>query len=141
LLYLLPCQSQGFLLELYIMTTFTINTKAINAVFTDADNKSANFTERLLKLGIASRAMAKPFAMKWAAGKYGVAIEQGTRGDKLPRDSAAEKAMNRVLQVCFPSADLPSKAATVNKADPVAALVKKFGTLSKAEQRRFLASI
>jgi hypothetical protein len=123
------------------MTTFTINTKAINAVFTDADNKSASFTERLLKLGIASRADAKPFAMKWAAEKYNVAIEQGARGDKLPRDSAAEKAMNRVLGICFPSVDTAKPSNTVNKADPVAALVKKFATLSKAEQRRFLASI
>jgi hypothetical protein len=123
------------------MTTFTINTKAINAVFTDADNMSANFTGRLLSLGIASRAMAKPFAMKWAADKYGVAIEQGTRGDKLPRDSAAERAMNRVLGICFPSVDTAKPSGAANKVDPVAALIKKFATLSKAEQRRFLAAI
>lgn len=123
------------------MTTFTINTKAINAVFTDADNKSASFTERLLALGIASRADAKPFAMKWAAEKYNVAIEQGARGEKLPRDSAAEKAMNRVLGICFPSVDTAKPSGAANKVDAVAALVKKFATLSKAEQRRFLASI
>ena len=123
------------------MTTFTINTKAINAVFNDADNKSASFTERLLKLGIGTRADAKPFAMKWAAEKYGVSIEQGLRGDKLPRDSAAEKAMNRVLGICFPSVDTAKPSGVSNKVDPVAALVKKFATLSKAEQRRFLAAI
>lgn len=121
--------------------TKAINTNAINAVFTDADNKSANFTERLLALGIASRAMAKPFAMKWAAAKYNVAIEQGTRGDKLPRDSAAEKAMNRVLGICFPSVDLATPKNSVNKIDPVKSLVTRFSKLTKAEQRRFLASI
>ena len=123
------------------MTTFTINTKAINAVFNDADNKSASFTERLLKLGIGTRADAKPFAMKWAAEKYGVTIEQGLRGDKLPRDSAAEKAMNRVLGICFPSVDTAKPSGTSNKVDPVKSLVTRFGKLTPAEKRRFLAAI
>ena len=124
------------------MTKSFTRTAAVFAVFNDADKQSASFTERLLALGIASRTDAKPLAMEWAAKKYGASIEQGQRGAKLPRDSAAERAMNRVLQVCFPSADLPkSHKQVVNKADPVAKLLKGYGELTAAQKRRFLAGI
>lgn len=74
-----------------------------NAVFDAADNASASFATKLAELGLDSRAAAKPFAIKWAAAKYHAKVESGQRGDKLPRDSAAEKAMHRVLAVCFGS--------------------------------------
>lgn len=45
----------------------TINRKAIYAVFNDADNSSASFTERLIALGVADLGTAKPLAMEWAA--------------------------------------------------------------------------
>ncbi len=116
----------------------TINRKAIFAVFNEADGASASLAQRLIELGIADRATAKPLAMEWAAKKYNARIEQGQRGDKLPRDSAAERAMNRVLQVCFPSADKPkSTRNTSHKTDEVAALFKKWQALSGAEKRRF----
>jgi hypothetical protein len=118
--------------------TKSFNRVAVFAVFNDADKSSASFAERLLALGIGSRADARPLAMEWAAKKHGVAIKQGQRGATLPRDSAAERAMNRVLQVCFPSADKPqSRKATANKSDPVEALFKKWQALSASEKRRF----
>ena len=118
--------------------TKSFNRPAVFAVFNDADKSSASFAERLLALGIGSRADARPLAMEWAAKKHGVAIKQGQRGATLPRDSAAERAMNRVLQVCFPSADLvKSRKATANKVDAVEALFKKWQALSASEKRRF----
>lgn len=117
-----------------------INKTAIFAVFNDADKSSASFAERLFALGIGDRATAKPLAMEWAAKKYGVTIEQGLRGDKLPRDSAAEKAMNRVLAVCFPSVDLP-KGNKVNVTDPVAKLLSAYAKLTPAQKRAFKAAI
>jgi len=122
-----------------------INVKAIYAVFNDADNMSASFAERLMALGIDSRAAAKPFAMDWAAAKYNVTIEQGQRGAKLPRDSAAEKAMNRVLSVCFPSVDLPKKPVNreqvvVNKRK-VSAIVDVCAGLTKAEVDALLRAV
>lgn len=136
-----PRTHRGFFIGVINMT-FTINTTAIFAVFTDADNQSASFADRLLTLGIASRKDARPFAMQWAAKKYGVPIVKGLQGDKLPRDSAAEKAMNRVLALCFPSVDLPraNKSAN-NKTDAVKSLVTRYTKLTPAEKRRFLASI
>lgn len=74
-----------------------------NAIFDLADDASASFAVKLAELGIATRADAKPFAMTWAAKKYHARIEQGQRGDKLPRDSAAEKAMQRVLAAIYGS--------------------------------------
>lgn len=122
--------------------TFTFNKPAIFTVFNDADNQSASLADRLFTLGIASRAEAKPLAMEWAAKKYNATIEQGQRGAKLPRDSAAERAMNRVLQVCFPSADLPQRTpAKSNKTDNVAKLLKAYTALTAAERRRFLAAL
>jgi hypothetical protein len=111
-------------------------------VFDLADNESASFADYLMSLGIADRATARPLVMKWAAKKYKVAIEQGQRGAKLPRNSGAEKAMNRVLQVCFPSADLPQRApAKSNKTDNVAKLLKAYTALTAAERKRFLAAL
>lgn len=117
------------------------NKAAIFAVFTDADKSSASFAERLMALGVADRATARPLAMEWAAKKYGATIEQGQRGDKLPRDSAAEKAMNRVLQVCFPGADMPAKATARNQTDPVQKLLKAYAALTPAQKRSFKAAL
>lgn len=123
----------------------TINRKAIYAVFDDADTSSASFAEDLLALGIASKAEAKPLAMQWASQhkKYKAKITKGQRGLMLPRNSAAERAMYRVLDVCYPKADQPkaTKKRTANKTDAVQSLLNKFHKLSKAEQRRFLANV
>jgi hypothetical protein len=121
--------------------TKSFNRTAVYAVFNDADNESASFAVRLMELGIASRAEAKPFAMEWAAKKHNETIKQGQRGATFARrDSAAEKAMNRVLQVCYPKADAPkpkSPKPTADKADEVAKLFKKWQALSASEKRRF----
>jgi hypothetical protein len=125
-------------------STFNATTKAaIYAVFTDADKSSASFAERLFKLGVGDRATAKPLAMAWAAQKYGVAIEQGQRGDRLPRDSAAEKAMNRVLAVCFPAVDLPESKAKANAktVSAVEKLLAAYLKLDGAEKRSFKAQL
>ena len=123
--------------------TKSFNRVAVYAVFNEADKSSASFTERLLAEGIGSRADARPLAMEWASKKYSVAIKEGQRGMTfVKRDTDAERAMNRVLQVCFPSADLKkSGKATVNQVDAVAKLVEKYNTLSASEKRRFLKSI
>ena len=133
-----------------------VNKQAIFAVFTEADNMSASFAERLLEQGVGDRATARPLAMEWAiehckrkavkAGKRvpTVKLVSGQRGLTFSeRDSAAERAANRVLQLCFPSADLPKPAPTgkTHKTDNVAKLLKAYNALTGAEKRRFLASV
>ena len=121
----------------------SINRPAIYAVFTDADNQSASFAERLMELGIASRADARPFAMEWAAKKHGEQLKQGLQGTTfVRRDTAAERAMNRVLSLCYPSVDAPKpKKPSNNKSDPVKSLLASYKKLTPAEKRRFLASL
>jgi hypothetical protein len=120
-----------------------INTTAINAVFEAVDNSSTSFTEKLLLLGVCTRAIAYPLAMQWAAKKYGDKIVAGQRGDRLTRDGAADKAMRRVLDVCFPSAERPQSTGkkSANKTDAVTSLLKKYAALTGAEKRRFMLSL
>lgn len=100
---------------------------AVFAIFTDADNSSLSFAERLLAEGIGDRATARPFAVAWAAKKHGIATKEGQRGLTLDSKDkkafeAAQKAVTRVLEICFPSADAPdskSKAAAKPKTDAV----------------------
>ena len=119
-----------------------INTIAINAVFEAVDKSSTSFTERLLALGVGTRAIAYPLAMQWASKRYNDKIVSGQRGDRLTRDSAADKAMRRVLDVCFPPAERPqSTSKSASKADPVTSLLKRYAALTGAEKRRFMMSL
>lgn len=121
----------------------SLNKQSVFAVFNDADSQSASFADRLFKLGVADRATARPLAMEWAAAKYGEKLVQGQRGITwAKRDTAAERAANRVLGLCFPAVDLAKpKAKSSNKTDPVESLLKKFASLTAAEKRRFKAAI
>ena len=122
--------------------TKSFNRVAVFAVFDLADKSSASFAERLMSLGIASRAEARPHAVEWASKKYSnEPIKQGQRGlTFVKRDTNAERACDRVLEVCYPKADAPkpkTAKATANKTDPVSALFKKWQALSASEKRRF----
>ena len=123
--------------------TKSFNRNAVYAVFNLADNSSASFTEKLLVEGIASRAEATPFAMEWAAEKYEATLKDGQRGMTfVKRNTDAERAMNRVLSVCYPKADAPKpKKRSANKTDAVAKLVKNYTALTAVEKRRFLKAI
>jgi hypothetical protein len=126
--------------------TKSFNRVAVYAVFDLADKSSASFAEKLMALGIASRAEAKPFAMDWASKNHNdEPIKMGQRGMTfVKRDTNAERAMNRVLEVCYPKADAPKpKTAkpSANKVDEVAKLLKKYQALTAVEKRRFLKSI
>lgn len=109
------------------MTEF--NNKAVFAIFDAADNAALSFAERLLAEGIGDKPTARPFAVAWAAHKHGITTKQGQRGitfdskDKKKLE-AAQKSVQRVLELCFPSADvshLPdsSKPAPKKKVDAV----------------------
>lgn len=121
--------------------TKSINTKAVYAVFNKADNAPANLATELFNQGIFTRNEARPHAVRWAAEKYNAKVIKGQRGDTLPQGSAAIQAVTRVLSVIFPSVDIATPKQSVNKVDPVKSLVTRYGKLSAAEKRRFLASI
>jgi hypothetical protein len=124
----------------------SFNRNAVYAVFNLADKESVSFAEQLLEQGIASRAEARPHAIEWASKKYSnEPIKMGQRGlTFVKRDTNAERACDRVLEVCYPKADAPkpkSPKRSANKTDAVAKVVKAYTALTAVEKRRFLKSI
>lgn len=123
----------------------TINYTTPAQVFDAAEGASVNFAEAMMQLGIGSRAEAKPHALQWASKKYDVPVRTGQRGDGFDRTTkkgeAAHKAVQRVLNIIYPPSDLPSGKSEAKQPDPVAQLLKKFGNLTAAQKRRFLAGI
>jgi hypothetical protein len=65
---------------------------------------------------------------------------QGQRGMTFGYGTNEERRVTRILSKMFDDTAAP-KPASNNNADPVKALVKKFGGLTAAQKRRFLASI
>jgi hypothetical protein len=137
-------------LEIQLMSTF--NKAAVFAVFAAADKSSASFAEQLLALGVGDRATARPLAMQWALAKAqsknldaGVKLIKGQRGLTFSkRDTAAERMTNRVLDVCFPKADMPAKLPKINAAraaDPVEKLLADFAKLTAGQKRSFKAKL
>lgn len=61
----------------------------------------------------------------------------GAESTRETRHAAAQKSWSRNVAVHFSKSD----KRTVNKVDDVARLLKAYAKLSKAEQKRFLASI
>ena len=126
------------------MTTF--NNDAVNATF-DAIINDTTYTEALLDQGIGDKATARPFALTWASAKYSVKLVKGQRGLALDQTAknyeAARKAVQRVLDVCFPAMETASVAAPKesNQADPVAKLLKSFEKLTAAQRKKFLAAV
>lgn len=112
-------------------------------VFELADNSSVSFAKKLSVLGLGTREDAKPIAMAWAAQKYNEAIVQGQRGAKLAKtNSAAERAMYRVLDVCFPrEATVGAKVQAASSQDVVAKLAKQYGKLDAKQRKAFMKAI
>lgn len=130
----------------------SFNKAAVFAVFTAADTSSASFAEQLISLGVGDRATARPFAMEWALTNaqrkqldVGVTLVKGQRGLTFSkRNTAAERMMNRVLDVCFPNADRPTKAPKIDAAraaDPVEKLLAAYAKLSAGQKRSFKARL
>lgn len=119
---------------------------AVFAVFDDADNSSASFAERLIALGVADRATARPLAMEWASKRYGVALKESQKGGMTfaTRGSDAERAMYRVLAVCFPAADVPAAAGGRGRGETKSAvdkLLAAYAKLTAGEKRSFKAAL
>jgi hypothetical protein len=119
---------------------------AVFAIFTDADGSSASFADRLLTLGVGDRATARPLAMEWASKKYDAALKESNKGGMtfVERNTDAERAMYRVLAVCFPSADIkPVKAKAAGRAqqDAVEKLLAAFAKLDAGQKRSFKAKL
>ena len=132
------------------MTT-SINTTAAFIAFDKfaATTQKANDTlvSALGKAGITTLEVARPIAMQWVSARTKCPIVSGSgkaTGRKVldakhANYEAAKKALQRVMSAFAPKPT--TGKPTVNKVDAVQLLVTRFSKLSKAEQKRFLASI
>lgn len=120
----------------------TFRNAAVAAVFNDALDADVSFASRLLAQGIGDRETARPFALVWAADKYRVKVKEGQRGLTLDCDKthAAQRAVYRVLDVCFPKQPKPAAKSNSQK-DVVEKLMTQINKLSAAERRRLIAAL
>ena len=86
----------------------TVST-TMQQVFNEADDKPTDWALTLAQEGLTTRALARPFVVIWAGEKYGVEVTEGQRGLKVPQDSAAAKAVDRVLKAVFAADDTTSE--------------------------------
>ena len=105
-----------------------------------ADNLSVSIAEKLLPLGIADKATARPFVVYFVAEATETMAYAGQRGATFGYGTNEERRVTRILSKMFDDTAAPKPAGN-NNADPVKALVKKFEGLTAAQKRRFLASI
>lgn len=132
------------------MTT-SINTQAAFVAFDKfaraQDASRETLVRELRAAGITTLEEARPIAMQWVGAKCKCPIVSGSgkaTGRKVLDAShrnyeAAKKSLQRVMNVFEPKAK--SGKPTAQKADAVERLVNAYAKLTKAEQRRFLASI
>lgn len=120
--------------------SFTIETRNhAYMIFNKVEGASCDFAEQLLVLGV-DRVVGRALCMEWASTKHKTPIAMGQRGLMLPQDSAARKAMSRVIGFIWPSESTPKKK-TRSKVDPIEALIKKINALTPAQRRRIRAAI
>lgn len=123
--------------------------KAVFAIFDAADNAALSFAEKLLAEGIGDRATARPYTVAWAAAKHGIETKEGQRGltfdnRNKTKYEAAQQAAKRVLELCFPAADvahLPNAVKPKAKVDPVAREAKRILNNFTPAQRRKLIEL
>ena len=107
-----------------------------------ADGLSATILETLLKLGIASRADARPFVVFYIAEARNAPTYKGQRGVTFGRGSNYARQVDRILAKMFNDIEAkPAKPKTSNKSDPVKRLLKAYADLTGAEKRRFKSAL
>ena len=116
----------------------THNVKTIVRKF-KAAGESATQAAADLKALYRKREAAQQAIIVEFATQYGEELNETSSGTMRWADSecAAKRAMNRLLELAYGKAQGKPRAST----DPVELLVKRFGELSAAQQRRFKASI
>jgi len=111
------------------------------------DGARVALVKALGKAGITTLEEARPVAMEWVSARTKCRIVSGAGKAKgrmvldatHPKYEAAKKSLQRVLEAFSPKPK--SGKATANKSDPIKLLVIRYQALTKAEQKRFLASI
>lgn len=125
----------------YVFPKFA-NREAVFALCEEIDARTCDWQTKMRSLGLTMRGDARVVVTEWASVKYKVPAYDGQRGVTLdanhPKFEAAKKAINRVLDVCFPKDEAPKAKS---ESDPIAKLVKAYEKLTAAQKRSFKAKI
>ena len=116
----------------------THNVKTIVRSFIKAGEEATQVAHDL-KAMYRKREVAQQAIIVEFATQYGEELNETSSGTMRWADAgcAAKRSMNRLLELAYGKAQGKPRAST----DPVELLVKRFGELSAAQQRRFKASI
>jgi hypothetical protein len=115
---------------------------AASKVFADIESASDRWAETLAKAGIVG-ADIKPFAVAYVSEMTGVAPHPSRSGGELifVKDSKEHNRVRYLVDVATGAAAQKSAKRASGKTDPVAALLKRFGELTPAQQKAFKAAI
>jgi len=105
-----------------------------------ADGMSVTLAEKLIKVGIADKATARPFVVYYLAEVRTGAmayLKDGQRGVTFGNGNKYERQVTRILSKIFDDVQAELKSSTSNKPDKVKALFTKWQALSASEKRRF----
>jgi hypothetical protein len=105
-----------------------------------ADTMSVTLAEKLIKVGIADKATARPFVVYYLAevrkGAMALAYE-GQRGITFGNGNKYERQVTRILSKIFDDIQAESKPSKNHKTDVVGKLFKQWQALSAGDKRRF----
>ena len=121
---------------------------ALDKFATTTQRANDMLVSALGKAGITTLEAVRPVAMQWVSARTKCRIVSGAgkaTGRMVldathPKYEAAKKSLQRVMEAFAPKAK-SGKANKANKSDPIKLLVIRYQALTKAEQKRFLASI
>jgi hypothetical protein len=115
---------------------------AASKVFADIESASDRWAETLAKAGIVG-ADIKPFAVAYVSETSGVAPHPSRSGGALTftKDSKEHNRVRYLVDVATGAAEQKAAKRASGKTDPVAALLKRFGELTPAQQKAFKAAI
>ena len=115
--------------------------QAVKPTLQLADSMSVTLAAKLIELGIADKATARPFVVYYLAEvrKGAMAlIYEGERGPTFGRGNKYERQVTRILSKIFDDVQAERKPSkTSGKTDKVSKLFEQWQALSAAEKRRF----
>lgn len=119
----------------------TAQYEAVKPTLQLADSMSVTLATKLIELGIADKATARPFVVYYIAEvrKGAMAlVYEGQRGITFGNGNKYERQVTRILSKIFDDVQAEPKPKTsANKVDPVAKLFAGWEALTPAQKRRF----